>query len=316
MENLAQPRGRRHAPVAAQATEDLIFDRLAGTDGWVTERLVFQRRLAYGLRGRLGWPTLYRLVRGVNVVARKPGPEPGAVVVLAHHDTVRASVGADDNASGLAVVLELAKLLGPLTFRHQVVLAAVDLEELGVLGTPSLVRELMAEGPVLGAICLDAVGFTNGPGGQRLPPGLRMAYRTQVRALRARGRPGDFTAIIHDAGAAGLAAGVARGIAHVCCREDAAMLLSVPSGLARLGARCRGLVPGIGELCRSDHRAFWHAGLPAVLVTDTGNYRNHHYHRPTDTPDTLDYDHLRAVVAGCALAVVDTAVLAGPVPHT
>lgn len=303
---LAQPRSSRHDPVAARETEEFLAVRFAGA-GWEVERQGFTRGLAVGVRGRrFGIPWVYRAVTGTNVVARKPGDGAGQVVVVAHRDTVRASPGADDNASGLAVLVALAGMLGPMQFKKTVVLAATDQEEMWAMGAAPLVKALQARGPIDGAIVLDAVGYTSGLGTQRLPPGFGLGFRAQSRSVRRRGRPGDFTALIHDVAAGPLARDMATAIEAQAGRHTAA-LLGVPAWVARLGGWSRGLAPVVSVLCRSDNRAFWAARVPTVLATDTGNYRSPHYHRASDVPDTLDYEHLRAVVAGCMAAVVAAA---------
>jgi len=306
VEELAVPRSSLHEPGAAAATEEALAEEF-GSAGWEVERQAFHRRVALGVRGRrFGVPWLYHSLHGVNVVARQEGQDAAQVVVVAHRDTVRGSPGADDNASGLAVLVALARTLGPLSSRLSLVLAATDMEEMWALGAPPLVRDLLQRGPVEAAIVVDAIGFTSGPGTQRYPPGFRLAFRRQAGALRARGRRGDFAAVIHGRDAAGLASAVVDGIA-ASAGGPGAVALPVPTWVARLGGRSRGLAPVISTLCRSDNRAFWAAGIPTVLVTGSGNYRNPHYHRASGEPDTLDYDHLAAVVAGCLRAVSSAA---------
>lgn len=70
-----------------------------------------------------------------------------------------------------------------------------------------------------------------------------------------------------------------------------------------IGPLLKRVVPAVRNFVRSDHAAFWEAGIPAIQVTDTANLRNPNYHRPSDTPDTLDYDRLKDIVLATAVAV-------------
>ena len=63
------------------------------------------------------------------------------------------------------------------------------------------------------------------------------------------------------------------------------------------------LVPGTLGFGRSDHISFWEAGIPAIMITDTANFRNPNYHEPTDTPETLDYERLAAIVSATAVTI-------------
>jgi aminopeptidase YwaD len=123
---------------------------------------------------------------------------------------------------------------------------------------------------------LECVGFArNGAGTQQVPPGVPIAVPTQ----------GDFLAIVGNEASRSL----------VTLLEQGAMRHA--AGLKTLSL----LVPGRGEAMphtrRSDHASFWDAGYPAVMLTDTANFRNPHYHRETDTVDTLNIDFLSDVAA-------------------
>ncbi len=247
---------------------------------------------------------------GVNVVAVKEGDVPDAVVVVAHHDTVPGSGGADDNGSGVVALLELARLLGPLRFHHTLVLAAVDHEELGFHGSRRLVERLSAQRPVLGAFVCEMLGYASSvPGSQQLPAGIGAVYRGQVGKVAAREHRGDFLAVIYRRSALRLATCFAEALASLA-GPTAPVLLRAPTDLPLLGPVLHAAVPFARNFARSDHVPFWDAGLPAVQLTDTANFRNPHYHRPSDLPDTLDYAFLADVTAALALAVER---VAGPV---
>jgi len=209
-------------------------------------------------------------------------------IVAAHYDSISGSPGADDNASAVAALLEVAAVLGPeldsteRTPRCRLQLAAYDLEESGLVGSFVHCRELgQARTPVRGMISLEMLGYTDSrPGSQRLPPHLAGLYPDV----------GNFIG--------------------VCANEDSrGLLATVVEGLKTV----RGLpvehiaVPGTGELLYetrlSDHSSFWDRGYQALMITDTSFFRNPHYHQPTDTPDTLDYGFLTKVTMGVCEAV-------------
>nr|WP_231134510.1 M20/M25/M40 family metallo-hydrolase [Motilibacter deserti] len=240
---------------------------------------------------------------GVNVVAVKEGERPDALVVLAHADTVPGSGGADDNGSGLAALVEVARLLAPERMRLSVVLAAVDHEEHGFSGSRQLVAWLAARRPVRAAYVFEMLGYVSAePGSQRLPPGVGALYRGQVGRLRARGMPGDFLALIHQKRSRLAATCLASCLAEVA-GPRAPVLLRAPTDLPGLGVAAR-RVAMARDFARSDHVPFWEARLPAVQVTDTANFRNPHYHRASDLAETLDYGRIADVAAATALALL------------
>ncbi|MEU6879590.1 M28 family peptidase [Streptomyces sp. NPDC046712] len=305
-----RPRGRIHAPEAMLRAETHVADELARA-GWRTERQPFDVRWRPGCTDQPGGalsPLRFRLHRrlsGANLLARLPGGDdrPG-VLVGAHLDTVEGSPGADDNASGVAALLEIARLLGDLPRPPDVTLACFDMEELGFVGARVAARALRRGGRVTGMICLESVGcFATGPGTQALPAGFGTVFPREAASVRAAGRRGDFTLVVHrrssDAAAAlwHRAARAAEPPLPVVTLRDPRPD-GVPGALAGLAA------PPLNHLGRSDHAAFWNARIPAVMLTSTANFRNPHYHRPTDTPDTLDYGRLTTVAVATAATAV------------
>lgn len=307
VESLPAPRTRLDDPAAMEAADALIHDGLAAA-GWPVELRPFVE--SFGGTGEL-----IPVVPGVNVVATKDGESRDAVVVVAHHDTVPGTGGADDNGSGVAGLIEVARLLGPMRLRRSVVLAAVDHEELGFVGARHLVRELSASRRVVGAFVLEMLAYTDRtPGSQRLPAGIGAVYPRLVWRLRARGLRGDFTTVIYRRSSRFLATAFADGLRRLA-GPDAAVPVRAPADLPILGPALARTVPLVRNFARSDHVPFWEAGLPAVQITDTANFRNPHYHLPSDTPDTLDYEQLADVVAATAHAVeqiAGTATADGP----
>ena len=226
----------------------------------------------------------------VNVVAAY-GPEtPDVVVVGAHYDVAGEMPGADDNASGVTGLLELADLLSGAKLSRRVELVAFALEEAPyfatlAMGSEVYARSLEAGGRrVRGMLCLEMLGcFSDEPWSQQLPfgPLLRLLYPSR----------GNFIAVVGSFGGAGIVRRVKRSM-----REA--------SDLPVFSINAPAFVPGVDL---SDHSTFWRRGEPAVMITDTAFYRNPRYHTERDTPDTLDYERMAKVVAGVRQAVLDLA---------
>jgi len=245
---------------------------------------------------------------GVNLIATLVGVgNPMAVVVVgAHHDTVPLTPGADDNGSGLAGLLELARLLGARRWDATIDLVAFDFEEVGLdpqqrgtfQGSRRYVVGLQeASRDCRGAFIFEMIGFRNlSPESQKLPDGFAALFPALAGALAARQGRADFIVALGDA--------VSPLLAHL----ERAVEEAVPS-LALLPVRVPAGVP-LRDLFRSDHVPFWEAGFPAVMLTDTANFRNPHYHKPSDRPETLSPEFWRDVVAATAVTV---AAVAGPV---
>lgn len=220
-----------------------------------------------------------------NVVARF-GPQEGArIVVGAHYDTAGPLPGADDNASAVAGLLELARLLGAARPEVPIELVAYSLEEPPAyrtdrMGSAVHADALAAAGVKLRAmISLEMIGcFDDREGSQHLPSKL-LAPLYPSR--------GDFIAVVGHLGSPGLVRRVKRA-------------MSGASALPVRSINAPQLVPGIAF---SDHRNYWARGYPALMVTDTAFNRNPRYHTAQDTPDTLDYRRMALVVQGVHSAV-------------
>jgi Zn-dependent M28 family amino/carboxypeptidase len=304
VEGLPAPRVRSHTPDAIAAVDAALLDVFT-TAGWSAAPDRFVVRNSYDwANGEEYGPTVAGVdLPGVNVVAVKEGTVSDAVVVLAHHDTVPGTGGADDNGSGVVALMELARLLGPVRTRRTVVLAAVDHEELGFLGAYRLVSQLRRQRRVVGAYVFEMLAFSSSePGSQQLPPGIGLLYPGQVKRIRANGMRADFTAVLYKRTGRALAVTFAEALAQLA-GPTATVLLRTPTDLPVLGPVLAKTVPFTQDFGRSDHVPFWTAGLPAVQITDTANFRNPHYHRPSDLPATLDIHRLADVTAATALAV-------------
>ncbi len=228
-----------------------------------------------------------------NILATLPGKTKEMIVVGAHYDTVIGTPGADDNASGVAVLLETARLLRPETFEKTVRFVAFANEEppffrTADMGSARYVRSAQERHDrISGMICLEMLGFyTEAARTQTYPPFLGFWYPDR----------GNFIAITGNLSSRPLVLRVAsafRKYARIPVEQ-----LSAP-----------GFVPGLDF---SDQLNFWRARIPAVMITDTAFYRNPHYHRATDVPNTLRYDLMAEVAKGVCAAVRDLAGLKNP----
>jgi Zn-dependent M28 family amino/carboxypeptidase len=224
--------------------------------------------------------------------------------VVAHLDTVAGSGGADDNGSGVVALLELARILAPLTFKRSVVLAAVDLEETGDFsGSEALIAELRTQRQVAGAVVFECIGFTDAsPGSQRIPPGLGVLYPGQLRRAEALRMAGNWTLVVYRSTGLPLVRAVGEGLA-AAAGDDTPLLVRDPLDLPLIGRFLPWIVPTVRHFARSDHVAFWRNGIPAILLTDTADLRNPRYHTGLDLPQSIDYQRVADTVAATALAI-------------
>jgi Peptidase family M28 len=298
VERLDEPRSRRFAVAGMRRAEAYVVSELRAA-GWLV------RRRPFTVPGT-GFV-------GVNLVAdRSAGGSPvsgdqiggrAAPVVLvgAHLDTVPGSPGADDNASGVAGVLEMARILPAVDPEGQVRLVVFDEEETGLHGARALAAELEPRPPAA-AVILECIGFfAEQPGTQRLPPGAGLLYPGQRRRLRRRGWRGDWTLVAYRRSAEPLARRLSECLVHLA-GPHAVLLARDPLDLPLAGPLLARVPALSGHFARSDHKPFWDIGVPAIQVTDTADFRNPHYHRRGDTPDTLDYQRLADIVAATAVA--------------
>src|SRR5437867_7175431 len=283
--------GERH-PVTAPAA-------LRRTEAYLTEQFT---RLGLDISTHP-----FRALGGTyrNVIAEERGQSPfPPLIIAAHYDTVEASPGADDNASALAVLLAVARSLRDVPLARSVRFIAFCLEEEDLLGSLAYAASRQAANEeICGAIVLECVGYACSEEGSQQKPstGRGASWRDWggrvQKMLVAVPTVGDFLGIVGNAASA-----------HLVKAVEAATHHAVPD-LKTISL----VVPGNGELLpdtrRSDHAAFWHYGYPALMLTDTANFRNPHYHQPTDTLDTLNLAFMEQVaraVTAAALALCST----------
>lgn len=270
--------GVRHpvsAPAALEAAADYVHTTLAGFGYPVMDQPFLDAGQTYR-----------------NIIATRTGSQhPDArVIILAHYDSEINTPGANDNASGVAAVLELARVFAPLRFARTVHFVGVSLEEnsgrddkLYARGSTALAEHARAnEWQITGVIDFEEIGYAGDDIPQKTPPGLPIALPES----------GNFIGVVGNQVSAGLVEGFVGAVTQY----------AIPLPFVPL------VVPGNGEMLpdtrRSDHAPFWDQGYPAIMVTDMANFRTPHYHQPSDTLDTLNLDFAAAVcrtVGGLAI---------------
>ncbi|WP_341530617.1 M28 family peptidase [Nostoc sp. UHCC 0302] len=241
---------------------------------------------------KLGWkPHLERFAEGVNIFAERLGTDKaaGAILVAAHYDTVAFSPGADDNASGVSVVLEVARLLASYPTPRTLQLAFFDQEEAGLLGSKAFVAKTARLQNLRGVIVMDMVGYAcYTTGCQQYPVALPVTPPSDK---------GDFLAVVGDTEHLPLLSAFQNSQTNPSTALNKREL-NLPAVLT-LPIPLKGLLAP--DTLRSDHAPFWYQGVGAVLVTDTANLRTPHYHQPSDIPATIE----RSFFTGAAQIIVN-----------
>jgi Zn-dependent M28 family amino/carboxypeptidase len=214
-----------------------------------------------------------------NLIAEKTGTDKGVVVIGAHYDTVPGTPGADDNASAVAGMLELARLRIGGSNKRRLIFAAFVNEEPPCFGSYNMGSMVYAKHlkdqkvAVDVMISLEMIGYFRQEPIQQYPlPGMRFFYPNTADFI---GVAGDF--------------------------RSARYVFFLKGGIKRYSAiDVRSLLAPqyVGGIYLSDNSSFWHHGYRAVMVTDTSFFRNSNYHQDTDTIDTLDFESMAEVVKG------------------
>lgn len=219
-----------------------------------------------------------------NLVATLRGATHETVVIGAHYDAASGTPGADDNASGTAALLALARRLASDRPERTLRFVAFANEEpphfqTGDMGSVVYAHSLAERGEtVVAMLSLESIGYySDAEGSQRYPPPLSAFYPSR----------GDFVAFVGNVQSRALV-------------REALSAFREAEAFPSQGAALPALLPGVGW---SDQWAFWQAGYPGVMVTDTAPFRNPHYHASSDTPETLDYDRLARVTRGLVSVV-------------
>ena len=225
-------------------------------------------------------------VKGIeysNVVLKLGSERQPPIVVGAHYDSYNGLPGADDNASGVAGLLELARLISESNNRLDVELVAFALEEPPYFHTQdmgSAHHAASTSGDVELMICLEMIGyFRDAPGSQTYP----LRWLKHLYSSR-----GDFIAIVGR-------------LSEISAVRTIKSAFSATVDLPTRSLNFLPIVPGMGL---SDHSSYWARDINAVMITDTAFQRNPNYHTLDDTPDTLDYSRMANVVTGTFAALL------------
>lgn len=219
-----------------------------------------------------------------NVEATREGTSREIVVVGAHYDSAIGAPGADDNASGVAVLLALARAFELAPARKTIRFVAFVNEEPPHFWNPGMGSLHYAKAckdrgdDIVAMLSLESLGYyRDEPGSQKYPPFISWFFPDR----------GDFVAFVGNLSSRSLLRSAIGSF-----RQTA----QFPSE----GASLPSFVSGVGW---SDHWSFWEVGYPAIMVTDTAPFRNPNYHTANDKPETLDYDRLARVTAGLITVV-------------
>lgn len=271
---LAKEIGPRSLAVPSSLEEAALYveARLEGL-GYALERQLYEAPGGHQVR---------------NIIVEKPGRErPEEIIIVgAHYDTVPTTPGADDNASGVAGLIELARLLKPYDNARTLRFVAFTCEEPPYfqsrwMGSRVYARQAKAKGEdIIAMMSLEMIGFFDSNVSQEFPfPFMGLMYPDKA----------DFVGVAGNLSSRRLVTKV---------RE--AMKRGGDIGVESIATIS--LVPGVNF---SDHDSFWQEGYRAVMITDTAFYRNDHYHGPSDTPETLNYEAFAEVVRGLRQAVME-----------
>jgi Zn-dependent M28 family amino/carboxypeptidase len=285
-----------HAAFEADLTA-IATPRSPGTPGWqAVQDLCADRFAALGFDvERQTYAT------GVNVIGVRTGTTSPTerVLVSAHYDSVPNCIGADDNGTGVAGTLEVARVLSQQPHERTLVVACWDEEERGLIGSRAYVARAKAAGDSIKlALVFEMIGYrSTAPMSQGTDSQLEAVFPDAAAQIAANDYRGDFALVVNDESAT----------AAVADMQATATTVGLPIVNLSLLAP---LKRSIDALRRSDHAPFWDADVPALFITDTADYRNPHYHCLQSSSDALtdiDYDfaiaNVEVVVAAAAAAL-------------
>jgi len=224
-----------------------------------------------------------------NIIVELGPVDRSTIVIGAHYDSYGSLPGADDNASGVAALIELSAMLQSRknSLKYRYVLAAWPLEEPPFFATPQMGSYVhaaalkKAKENIRLMISLEMLGYySDTPKSQSFPiAAMANLYPTTGNFITLVGRPGE-----------------AQDIAQLKASFRRAKLIPTEAVIAP---------PQVKGIDFSDHRNFWSHGYRALMITDTSFYRNHNYHEKSDTPDRLDYKRMSAVVKSLDMALAE-----------
>ena len=235
--------------------------------------------------------------KGENIIVRKPGYNSKAqkLILCAHYDSTSDSPGADDNASGVAGILEISRILADIPTENTIEIVAFDMEEVGLVGSRAYVSELKKAGEkILGAINLDMIGYMSSEkNSQKLPKELALAMPRVKREVEKNDYVGDFVVCIASEKSKSLRDDFMAGNEHFV--KDRKVISILTPGRSEL----------FPDLRYGDHAAFWDEGYPAIFIGDGADTRNPNYHTEKDEIQLLHYGFMQdAVQATLALVLM------------
>ncbi len=218
----------------------------------------------------------HNLILNLNPQASEAKGQSSLILIGAHYDAVPGTPGADDNATGVAALLELARAFAAQPLNYPVRIVAFDMEEYGMLGSSQYAADLKQQKqPIRLMLSLEMLGYCNcAPNSQRYPTGLQYFYPDR----------GNFIALVGNLSTIPDLMRLSRSIRQAGTPSE---WLPVPN---------KGII--VPQTRLSDHSPFWDRGYRAMMVTDTAFMRNPHYHQANDTIETLDLDFLTGVTQG------------------
>jgi hypothetical protein len=284
-EDLAQ-RLQRHVTAIASVPHNVSHpDALDKSAAYIEGEL---RALGYAPLSQV-YDTDGKSVRNIEVVLAPAGAgtEIETIVVGAHYDSAGVAPGANDNATGVAAALEIASVLKDVPLKTKALRIVLFVNEeppydrtpyMGSVRYAHMLKDQNVR--VAGMMSLETLGcFSDEPGSQKYPAPFGLIFPNKANFIAFVAMPGSRS-FLHDV--------VASFRKH--------------TDFPTIGGTAPDQVDGIGW---SDHWSFWQLGYPAVMVTDTALFRYRHYHKPTDTPDKVDYKKLARITLGLEQTVRD-----------
>jgi len=227
-----------------------------------------------------------------NIIAELKGKvTPNRIFIVgAHYDSVAGSFGADDNASAVAGMLEIARLLKDSNLAATVHFVAFDNEENGLLGSKSYAQTLKAQGAnIIGMISLEMIAYTC------RTSGCQAAFVDVPNCLDVEPgneKVGDYIGFVANTGSVKMLGEFKKAVKQFVPSLKIVTAIVTDNGACFANTR------------RSDHASFWDLGFPAMMITDTANFRNPNYHKKTDAAETLDFEFATKVVQAVLSTVI------------
>ena len=234
-----------------------------------------------------------------NIIGRQTGilDDSTTYIVDAHFDAVENVNGADDNASGITGVMEAARILSQYEFRNSINFIGFDLEEEGLIGSIQYVSRggIRIFEKIAGVINFDMIAYYDtAANSQSVPLGFNLLYPNQFNQLQADSFRGNFINSI-----------AGENQDELRQAFDSAAVKYVPElKVISVNAPPSVVAP---DFWRSDHAPFWTRGIPALLITDGGEFRNPNYHTQGDSLETVDLEFMTQVVKATVGTLADLA---------